>query len=85
MAPRRHFDRASKHDDLILKPKGVIKNKPVDWQEDGDGELQPIFAPEPLFTPEELEPYRWSRALFDHKKSLRKLVSMTDANSKVLC
>ena len=85
MAPRRRLDRASKHDDLILKPKGVVKKKPIDWEEDDEGELQPIFAPEPLFTPEELEPYRSNRALFDHKKSLRKLVSITDASTKVVC
>ncbi|KAI4694269.1 hypothetical protein J4E81_006485 [Alternaria sp. BMP 2799] len=81
MARRRRSNGASKHNDLILKqndlilkPKSVIKNRPVDWAEDDEGELQPIFAPEPLFTCEELEPYRSNRALFDHKRSLRKLV-----------
>jgi hypothetical protein len=53
----------------------VAKEKPVDWEEDQDGELQPIFAPQPLFTLEELEPYRSTPALFYYKKSLRKLVS----------
>ncbi|KAI4665318.1 uncharacterized protein J4E78_002778 [Alternaria triticimaculans] len=70
----KHNNLISKHNDLILKPKRVIKNRPVDWAEDDEGDLQPIFAPEPLFTPEELEPYRSNRALFDHKRSLRKLV-----------
>jgi len=85
MARRRRSNGASKHNDLILEPKSVMKNRPVDWAEDDEGELQPIFAPEPLFTPEELEPYRSNRALFDHKKSLRKLVSLPDDDKKLPC
>jgi hypothetical protein len=79
MARQRRSKGTSKHvhqeihDDPVFQTKRVAKKKPVNWEED-DGDLQPIFAPKPMFIPEELEPYRSMPALFDHKKSLRKLV-----------
>lgn len=67
--PMKHRQRMS-FDDVILAPKHPTRRLPSRWEEDVDGELQPIFSPKPperLYARDDLIPYKSFHRLFQDK------------------
>jgi hypothetical protein len=60
-------------EELVLESKQSARRKPIEWFEDQDGDLQPVFA-EYVYTKLDLEPYRPYYRLYQEKKQVLKLV-----------
>jgi hypothetical protein len=69
--PRKHRQRRAL-EDVVLAPKYRAQRLPMKWEEDADGELQPILEPERLYTQDDLIPYKCYYRLYQEKRSVLK-------------
>jgi hypothetical protein len=82
MTRKPHSDLPWKHrrrrvlDDVVLAPKYRAQPLPTKWEEDVDGELQPILAPERLYTRKDLIPYKRYYRLYQDKRYMLKRISL---------